>query len=161
MILNYIQSKNIKDYEKINSNLLPDFGEHFEQSISYYCNNDYELNKYWEIYLVKHNEEIIGICGLYSLTEINEELWLGWFGLLPELRNKNIGGLIINHLKLLCKNLGAKKLMSYVDSNGKALNFYYRNDFKLIGTVGEYIKKNNLNKYNFEDEKDFVIYTNI
>ena len=157
MKLEYIKSKNIEDYKKLIDELFADFGEHFAQSISYYCDDDYDKSNYWQIYLVKYDDDIIGICGLYTINDITSEMWLGWFGIIPEMRNKKIGSIIIDYLKETAKNLGDSKIKSYVDSNGKPLNFYYRNNFKLFGTVREYAKKYNISLDHFEDVNDFVI----
>lgn len=51
--------------------------------------------------------------------------------------------------------------MSYVDENGKPLPFYFRNGFKLTGKVGQFVKDNELDMGDFEDENDFVIHCNL
>jgi uncharacterized protein (DUF608 family) len=61
-------------------------------------------------------------------------------------------------MKENAKSLGCKKLMAYVDKNGKPLSFYYRNNFKRIGTVKDYLLKHiELSKNIFESENDHVI----
>lgn len=160
-----IQSKNIEDFSILLDGLYPDFGNHFCHTILCWCGimevgEQQKRNEghFWEVWLVKdHLGDTQAICGLYSLSKSTNELWLGWFGVLPELRNKNIGTYTINQLKFKEKNLGAKSLMSYVDEDGKPLNFYYRHGFGVINKVGSYVDENNLSMSDFEDRNDFVI----
>ena len=115
-------------------------------------------NKFWEVWIAKENDKTLAICGLYSITPFDvSTLWLGWFGVLPELRNSNIGSEILNQLKEKAKEVGATKLMSYVDEDGKPLNFYKRHGFNVIDTVGNYVKSNSITMTDFEDENDYVI----
>lgn len=115
-------------------------------------------NKFWEIYLIKDSGKVKGMCGLYSLKENdNSELWLGWFGILPEFRNEGIGTKVLKKLKHIAKQEGAHTLMCYVDEDGAPLNFYYRNNFVYVNSVKKYVKKNNLSMDDFESPKDHVI----
>ncbi len=157
-----IQSRNIEDYSVLLDGLYPDFGNHFCHTILCWCglmeNRKEKDNKFWEVWIIKdHLGDTQGICGLYSLSASIDELWLGWFGVLPELRNKNIGAYIINQLKFKAKNIGAKALMSYVNEDGKPLNFYYRHGFGVIDKVGSYVDENKLSMVDFENRNDFVI----
>lgn len=49
--------------------------------------------EYYKYYLVYENDTIVGITGLYSHENINDtnSIWLGWFGVLKEFRNKGYG----------------------------------------------------------------------
>lgn len=160
-----IQSKNIVDYSVLLDGLYPDFGNHFCHTILCWCEimevgeqPKRKEGKFWEVWIVRdHLKNTLGICGLYSLSESTNELWLGWFGILPELRSSGIGAHVINQLKVKAKNIGAAALMSYVDEDGKPLNFYYRHGFGVIDKVGNYIDENNLSMDGFEDRNDFVI----
>lgn len=136
-----IQSKNIDDYKPILDGLKDVFDtEHFEATF-YWCKMTIEkYYEYWEVYLIKWEDKTIGICGLYSLNKNStEELWLTWFGLIPEYRNKGIGTLALEYMKIKAISLRCKRLMSYVEEEGKALPFYYRNGFKRISSVKEYL----------------------
>ena len=66
-------------------------------------NSNKEYNIY---YLVYSNENIIGITGLYTTTDINKTntLWMGWFGILKEYRNKGYGTKVILDTIEMAKN---------------------------------------------------------
>jgi len=158
------QSKNIYDYKNILEGLTKDFGFIYYHAILSWCgiikNSDWKSEKkYWQVYLIKYDDEIVGICGLYSLYEYKtDELWLGWFGIIPSERNLGIGEYALNWMKDIAKSLGCKSLKSYVDSKGKPLNFYYRNGFKRICLVKEYLNMNkDLSLSEFEEENDIII----
>lgn len=161
------QSKNISDYSILLDGLYSDFGNHFCHTILCWCGimekgeqPQTSSGNFWQVWIAIHNGATVAICGLYSLlpyTYTGETLWLGWFGVLPELRNQNIGSDILNWLKEKAKNNGAKRIMSYVSSDGKPLMFYARHGFKKIGLVGDYVKLNQLSMSDFESEKDFII----
>lgn len=159
------QSRDISDYKSILEGLVEDFGYAYYPAILKWCKiiDDPEKTQYWEIYLIKCNKEVIGICGLYSLyDDFIDELWLGWFGVLPEHRNKKIGEKTLNFLKENAKSIGCKKIMSYVDAHGKPLPFYYRNGFKRVSSVKEYLEQHpQLSIKAFGNENDHVIECNI
>lgn len=163
--MRYIQTKNIQSYSPLLDGLYEDFGCHFYMSILRWCKlisigqrRGDGTEVFWEIWIVKKDNETIGICGLYSLApKSTETLWLGWFGVLPKYRNNNLGGEILNWLKKEGKKRGAKTLMSYVDQDGKPLQFYKRHGFRELGRVGDYVKENNLDMQDFESKDDFVI----
>ena len=161
-MLTYIQSREIKDYSILLDGLYTDFGDHFCHTILCWCKlmekqQQTQDPSFWEVWIVKQNNKTIAICGLYSLDNNIDTLWLGWFGIIPEFRHQKLGNEVIEYLKETAKNIGAIRIMSYVDSNGKPLTFYKRNGFTVIGTVGEYIKENNLDLSNFEKEEDYII----
>ncbi len=159
----FVQSKDIRDYSILLDALYPDFGSHFCRTILCWCDlmkNDRKENKFWEVWIIKNTKgNTIGICGLYSmLTNDIETLWLGWFGLIPELRNNGIGSNVLNWLKNEAKKIGATTLMSYIDKSGDRLSFYERNGFYCIGLVDEYISNNaDMNIKDFESSNDFII----
>ncbi len=162
LTVNFIQSRDIKEFSPIIRPLLPDFGAAFCQTILEWCKlMDDAYDNFWEVWLVKDKNKTIGICGLYSLNgENTDELWLGWLGLVPEYRNKNIGKTIMQHLYKQANDVGCKKIFSYVDKEGKPLSFYKREGFEIIGTVGQYLYDNKLSKIDgdeFESMDDFVI----
>ena len=167
-MLTYIQSREIKDYTILLDNLYEDFGSHMCHTILCWCKlmkvGQQPKDSYhtiWEVWIIKQDDNTIGICGLYSLNKNVEELWLGWFGIIPEFRFQKLGNEVIDYLKETAINMGATKLMSYVGSEGKPLTFYQRNGFEITGTVGEYIKENNMDLSNFESEDDYVIKYNL
>lgn len=163
-----VSSKNIHDFKPIFEGLVPDFGYSYYHTILVWCGIINEIsghskkgNKYWEVWLVKNDEDtVIGICGLFALLpNFTKELWLGWFGILPEHRNKGLGKDVLDWMKEKAKNAGAEKIFSYVDKSGTPLPFYFRNGFKRVCSVGEYLQQNPTvsSEDDFEDLADHVI----
>ena len=160
--LSIVQSRDIHDYKPILEGLIEDFGFTYYHAILIWCkilDADESPNKYWQVYLIKWKGEVVGICGLYSQYENKtDELWLGWFGIIPSKRNEKIGQHALDWMKQNAKSIGCKKLMSYVDEGGKPLPFYYRNGFANIGTVKEYLSAHpELSIKSFENENDHII----
>ncbi len=156
------QSRNIHDYKPILEGLVEDFGYIYYRTILKWCkilDNEKGDLKHWEVYLIKWNEETVGICGFYSLYDNRtDELWLGWFGIIPSKRNQKIGQYALEWMKESAKSIGCRKLKSYVDANGKPLPFYFRNGFVKVSTVKEYLSVyEELSIKSFETENDFVI----
>lgn len=156
--MTFIQSRNIKDYKGLIKGLYEDFGSSFEHTMKIWCKG-FDDGKYWQVWLVKDDrDKTIGICGLYSLDFSTNNLWLGWLGIVPKSRNKNLGKYVMEFLYSECLNVGCKNLYSWVDKNGKPLNFYYREGFKSIGSVKEYLeKKPKIDRSEFKNLKDHVI----
>jgi GNAT superfamily N-acetyltransferase len=157
-------SRNIHDYKSILTELVDDFGYNYYPAILIWCGilDDDESDKFWKVYIVKLDGKTVGTCGLYSLYENVKELWLAWFGIFPEYRNKGIGAQVLDLMKQEAYSVGCETLKSYVDKDGKPLPFYYRNGFKLVGTVGEHLLKHpELSVNSFEDTEDFVIETDL
>ena len=155
------QSRNINDYKLILEGLVEDWGYIYWSAILRWCNiiDDKKDGKYWEVWVIEYENRIIGICGLWSQKENSiEELWLGWFGLIPEMRNKKIGNEIIKFMENEAKRLGTRKILSYVDKDGKPLNFYFRNGYERVCSVREYFKQNpTALEDDFEDKDDHII----
>ena len=96
-------------------------------------------------YLAYMEEKIIGMTGLY--IEGNNEAWLGWFGILPQLRNQGYGKLLLEETIKIAKNNGHKVLRLYTDKkeNATAIKLYEK-----LGFTGE--------KYSFEKDKTFQVW---
>lgn len=159
--LEFVTSREITDYKSILTNLVDDFGLDFYPAILTWCeildDTDPFKDKFWQVYLVKHNNYVVGVCGLYELDN-KEELWLGWFGIIPTYRGRKFGKISLDFMKSIAKSRDCKKILSYVDKEGKPLEFYYKNGFKLISTVKDYLKKHkNLNKDSFGSLDDYII----
>ena len=161
MDIKFIQSRDINDYSLLMNEILPDFGNAFLHTILVWCNLlKGDKDGYWEVWIVKNGDDTIGICGLYSLVHTKKEFWLGWLALIPSKRSSNIGPIIMEHLYKTAKDNGIHTILSYVDKDGKPLNFYKREGFEIIGTVKEYLEQNSLDQIdgdNFENPDDFVI----
>ncbi len=164
--LSFVQTRNIHDFGPILKPLVKDFSTVFYQTALVWCkiipDDNAQGDKLWEVWLVKSGRKPIGICGLYTLQGAvdTKELWLGWLGIIPELRNAGLGKIVMQHLYKSAKSYGCEKLFSYVDKAGTALPFYEREGFEVINTVSEYCTSNgikNIDGPDFEDGEDYVI----
>ena len=165
-------SSSFKDFKQLIGKFDDDFGHSYNQTIKTWC---YEIpgrddkNEFWKVYLIysilPSIVNPIGICGIYSLDGLKtDELFLGWFAILPEFRNCGYGKEALSRLEDKAKNdFGCKIIRSYVDKNLKPINFYKRNGYTLDGCVTDFIKKRpNIDfNSNFEDMDDIMIYKNL
>lgn len=164
--VSFVQTKDIHDYSEILKPLAEDFTPIFYQTMLVWCNvipsDNAQGDILWELWLIKLGNKQIGVCGLYTLKNAvdTKELLLGWFGIVPELRNLKLGVQVMEHLYSFAKSVGCERIYSYVDKDGKPLSFYHREGFEVIGTVGEYCDKHflgNIDGDDFEDKADYVI----
>jgi len=156
--MEFIQSRNVNDYAPAIQGLTPTFGPVFQQCIDMWCRQDYEEEaSYWNIWLATVDNEVIGICGLYSLNESNDELWLGWFGVVPDKRKKGLGSCILKFVTEQASSVGCKILRSYVEGEGKPLPFYEKRGLKVIGKVKDYLRANPRYIGEFGNDQDWVI----
>lgn len=163
-MIRFTQTREITEYKSIINGLLPDFDYIFLHTLLQWCkiaDDPFErTGQFWEVYLIRYRFSKIGICGLYSLNPgSTDELWLGWFGLVPNWRNKGHGKSVLDFLEEKAREQECKRLYSYVDKEAKPLNFYLRNGFKVFGTVKEYLDKldQKVDGSNFENPDDLVI----
>lgn len=143
MKLELITFKNYKEAIKIQNTIFP----HENGTLNILASLDRDLftektNLFYpddkvKYYLAYIEEKIIGMTGMY--IEGNNEAWLGWFGILPELRNQGYGKLLLEETIKLAKNNGHKVLRLYTDkkANATAIKLYEK-----LGFTGE--------KYSFE-----------
>ncbi len=159
----FYQTKNIHNYKNIFEGLIDDFGYSYYHSILSWCEIiERKKSKFWEVWLIYNAEGIvIGICGLYSLTDNTENLWLGWFGIIKEYRNQGIGEKVLKSLEIKAKEVGCKNIYTYVDAKGLPLKFYYRNGFERVSDVDEFVHYNNLKMEYFESPDDHVLKKNL
>lgn len=153
-------SREMDLFKPVMENLHVDFGDEFINTLNIWIEDGPDDDEFWEVYLIRNNDKVIGICGLYSQYDNPDmkELWLGWFGIIPRLRNIGIGGVALSLMESRAKELGCSDLMSYVDAKGKPLAFYVRNGFSRMCSVGEYLKEHpELDMDSFENENDHVI----
>lgn len=79
-------------------------------------------------YLVYHEETPVGIIGLYEKKEYPDDVWITWFGVVPQYRNHGIGTQMLLKIIEVAKHYGKKnlRLNTYETWNYKAQNIYKR-----------------------------------
>lgn len=105
-----ITDKNILLATKIQMEIFPE--ESAYEHYKYVIKENVEYEKY---YLVYDANNIIGITGLYSNEDIYEtnSIWLGWFGVLEEYRNKGYGKRILLDTIKMAEKLSIKYPIKY------------------------------------------------
>ena len=157
--ISLIQSKDLNDYSDILKEFDNFFGEEFEKDIKAWCNNKKDnMPGFWEVYLIKlNNNKIVGITGIYSLKSVkNDELWLGWFGVLKKYRNQGIGGNVLNKIFEIVRDKGAKELSVFTWNDNKAIELFEKKGFKDIGTANDFKDFQKKRKY-FNLPNDIVL----
>lgn len=160
------QTRNIKNYKLVLEGLVADWGHIYWDAILQWCGIIFcaKDGKYWQVWAIKYKGKTVGICGLFAHNKSKnpKELWLGWFGLHPKFRSKKIGVYALSWMENYAKTLGCKRILSYVDKDGGPLPFYYRNGYKRMCSVKQYLQNNTrAKKSDFEDLADHVIYKDI
>lgn len=90
------------------------------------CVNKDPYRKEMTYWIVYDGNEPIGVSGLYSYHEYDEDAWLGWYGVLPNKRKRGYGSKILEHFKNYAKERGYKTIRLYTDeiSNKEAIKMY-------------------------------------
>jgi GNAT superfamily N-acetyltransferase len=169
MKVSLLETRELSKYVPVIEGLIKEFGLPMVECILQYCNllkadNEAAYQDFWKIWLIDRfipdGHDIIGICGLYGLShERSNNLWLGWFGIVPEYRNQGIGGKVLAMIEQKARDEKAICLRTYVDKEGKAIPFYERHGFVRQGTVLEYTRYNNFPTLDgFEDPNDHVLF---
>ena len=87
-------------------------------------------------YIAKDEGRIIGITGHYPPEDDSKEIWLGWFGVLPDARGHGWGTMILHETCRIVASLGATEMHIYSGDRPeerKAHALYIRNGFKHTG----------------------------
>lgn len=146
MKLNYIQitNDNLMLAVKTQMSIFPEESalEHYKWSIN--KNVEYEKN-----YLVYDKEKIIGITGTYSNEKIEKtnSIWLGWFGVLKEYRQRGYATIMLKDTIYMAKELAKKYPIKYFrlytdkEDNKISLKLYD----KVMDIKEYYNNKNDLN----------------
>ena len=81
--------------------------------------------------LVYDDEKVIGITGSYCYPFDSESGWLGWFGVLPEMRGCHYGAGILGLHEDMLREQGYKYSRLYTETynNDNARNFYEKNGY--------------------------------
>jgi RimJ/RimL family protein N-acetyltransferase len=137
-----ITTKEIDLFLPIMRELADDFGDPFLLSMLHWC----EIGKrpkplqFWKVCLIRAEREIVGVCGLYRLSETPaSQAWLGWFGIRPSFRRKGYGTATIHALADRARTMGCKELRVYTGSSDEvAKDFYTKLGFELLGSACNY-----------------------
>lgn len=158
------QSENIHDFRPVLEGLTDDFGYDHYHAIMAWCGIiDPEMRgpdaAFWRVWLIKDQETdaTIGLCGLYALDDSTEELWLGWFGILNEYRNKHLGEQALILMEGVAESQGCKTMWVHVSKKGKPLTFYFRNGFQYVCRVKTFIKWYPDYKEHFDKPMDYIL----
>ncbi|MFA5211346.1 MAG: GNAT family N-acetyltransferase [Patescibacteria group bacterium] len=74
------------------------------------------------------NEKPIGIVGLYSYHEYPDDAFMGWYGVIPNERQKGFGGKLFDFFEKKAKQKNYKHIRLYTDDleNLEATKLYYK-----------------------------------
>ena len=130
--MEYIQIKTEADIELLKPMFLEIFPEEANYDFAAYYDSisqPHQLFDSLEYYFMVHDGNRIGICGLYSENEIDG--WLGWFGVMPEYRNRGFGCQGLADMEQLIKSKGFKVMRIYTNriDNANACRLYAKSGF--------------------------------
>ena len=138
-----ITKDNLELAVKVQNNIFPeeDGRENYIEAI-----NKDPYRRELIFWLVYDKDEPVGVSGLYSYYEYKDDAWLGWFGVLPDKRNKGYGWKILDHFEDYARKQGYKAVRLYTseEDNKEAIKLYTKR-----GMIKE--------KYNNKDEDKEVI----
>jgi GNAT superfamily N-acetyltransferase len=101
-----------------------DAKEHFHLEL-----DDKKQHRFLAHYLVKHDDMVIAITGLYSpYKHPKSVVWLSWFAVDKNYRNEGLGSRLFDQTEKIARTWGFKNL--YVISTPTALPFYFKRYFK-------------------------------
>ena len=88
-------------------------------------------NDHVKYYLAEVDGRYVGITGMYYYDEYIDSAWLGWYGVLPEYRNKGYGREILRKTTDLAREKGFQNMRLYTDfvDNHNAINLYEEEGF--------------------------------
>ena len=134
-------SKHFAEYEAVINALEPDLGPGLRASMRYWCGLEPRPNPldFWEVYLVEAEGSTVGLGGLYRRPgEPESVLWLGWLGIMPQLRNRGYATAALQLLRDRARELGAQKLYVYTDRDNPAAHaLYQRAGFEFAYDAGD------------------------
>jgi len=130
------ESRQINDYQELVAHL-PELGDRFPVSIKNWCGigTRPSVLKFWQIYIALQSENSIGITGLYQqpITKKNN-VWLGWFGILPSKRGIGMGAKMLYETEKKAAGFGFSKMHVYTDPDPSITRkFYEKHGYQLFG----------------------------
>src|SRR5258708_32846713 len=123
-----ITTKEIDLFLPIMRELADDFGDRFLLSMLHWCGIGKRANPllFWEVFLLRANREIVGVCGLYQMSETPASLaWLGWFGIRPAVRRRGYGSSAIHSLADRTCNMGCNDRLDHTSAVNAVANPAY------------------------------------
>lgn len=94
---------------------------------------------YWQVYLIEHANEVVGVGGLYRPSGTDErDYWLGWFGIRPRYRRQGLGSRSLGRIMECARIRGALRFLVYTGATDtSAVLFYEANGFSMLGAAVE------------------------
>lgn len=137
--LKITQTKEITDFVPLLKEL--EFGDKFSLAMLNWCGIG-QWDKtliFWQVYIVKLDEEPIGVMGLYQCIDSpSSVVWVGWFGLRPNFRREGWGSIMMEQLKSYAQEFGFQELWVFTNyDNLPAISFYEKSAFIKLGTAAE------------------------
>lgn len=83
----------------------------------------------YDRWLVCDDTGAFGICGLYGLAGCAGDVWMDWYGLLPERRGQGLGRAILNEMLVRAAARGAARFLVWTterELEGTYLAHFYR-----------------------------------
>jgi RimJ/RimL family protein N-acetyltransferase len=134
-----VTTKEIELFLPIMKELADDFGDRFLLAMLHWCGLGSRPAplEFWQVFLIRTREEIVGVSGLYRRPESPTHLsWLGWFAVRPKFRRKGFGSAAIHRLVDRARTIGCKELWVYTGAPDKAArHFYTKLGFEVLGSA--------------------------
>lgn len=145
-----VNKNNLAEAIKVQKIIFPNENGEVNLKDSLSCTSEIVQKQIFKYWLCKEkSNNIVGITGIYSIHQYPEDAWCGWFGILPEYRNKKYGETLFLWTMEKAKGMGFKYFRLYTNliDNKNAVNLYRK-----IGMIEE--------KYTREILKDkYVIFS--
>src|SRR5260221_13963800 len=122
-----ITTKEIDLFLPIMRELADDFGDRFLLSMLHWCGIGKRAKPllFWEVFLLRANREILGVCGLYQMSETPASLaWLGWFGIRPAFRRRGYGSSAIHSLADRTRKMDCNVLLGSTGASDEEANHF-------------------------------------
>lgn len=141
-----VNKENLRTAAKIQYEIFPEASAYTEY-LKYIKKTNIGLPIYYLIYL---NNEPIGTAGLYEKEEYPDTIWISWFGLLKDYRNRGLGKKILFDMIEKAKNYNKKwlRLFTYEIWNSEAQPLYNK-----YMQISEYYKNKEDNQQDIEEGK--------
>ncbi|WP_366855699.1 GNAT family N-acetyltransferase [Brevundimonas sp.] len=128
-----VNSRRWQQFEPLVAALSPDLGRYFRASMRCWCG--LEVRPYpladWHVWIAEDDGRPVGVTGLYREVGAPETLgWIGWFGVLPEMRGSGFGTSILQLTEERAVGLGLDCIQVYTDTGAEgASGFYLSNGY--------------------------------